>query len=286
MPTCGAEELLRLTKALPMGILQVGAGGGTLFSNPRWFEITGLPAASRFADLVALAEPATRTSLTDMLSRCSTEGTEAELQFTLETPAGHRRVCWLRLSALTASAPHHSVLASLEDVTSTHRLHRQLVEAAERDPLTRLLNRSAIVERLERSLRRAAEDDLLVGVLFVDLDDFKAVNDRFGHATGDDLLQRVGAAITGCVRRGDLVGRFGGDEFVVIVPDLQDAASARLLAARIMAALGDVVVVRGEHLITGSVGVAAARARATSANQLLEAADTAMYEVKRRRAAC
>ncbi len=278
------EELLaRLTEALPTGVLQIDAVGETVFSNQRWFEIAGLGADAIFDEFIALAARADRQLIREAIHRALTVGSDSQLEVSVTTPAGNVRNCQLRMSALTQGTDQASVLLSLEDITESHQLQARLVEQAERDPLTGLMNRAAIVTQLEECVARAQRVGTGVGVLFVDLDNFKSVNDRFGHAVGDELLCRVADTIERCVRVQDLVGRLGGDEFVVVVPNLTAPSLATTLAHRLDIELSGLVVARGERLITGSVGVAMLNEHQTTADELLEAADQAMYEAKRSR---
>ncbi len=278
------EELLaRLTEALPTGVLQIDAAGQSVFSNQRWFEITELEAGAKFSEFVELAPKSERTLIREAVQIGLAHGTDSELEVSLTTPAGNERKCQLRMSALTQGNDQASLLFSLEDITESHQLQRRLLEQAERDPLTGLLNRAAIVARLEECVALANQSGRGVGVLFVDLDDFKSVNDRFGHSVGDQLLCQVGEKIGRCVRVDDVVGRLGGDEFVVVVPDLTAPSLATALAQRLEIELSSIVVAKGERLITGSVGVALLDGTSTNADELLEAADHAMYKAKRSR---
>jgi diguanylate cyclase len=158
---------------------------------------------------------------------------------------------------------------------------RELRRQAFSDPLTGLANRSLFRDRLEHVLELHTRDCRPVAVVFLDLDDFKAVNDGHGHAAGDGLLVRVAERITGATRAGDTVARLGGDEFAVL---LEDAADPLQTAARIRAALEPALVLDGvEHTVRASVGVAAVTADdpPVTADALLARSDAAMYAVKR-----
>ncbi len=278
------EELLaRLTEALPIGVLQVDSAGETVFSNPRWFEIADLSPGAPLADLVSLADSDDRVTIADALTTTRSSGVDQVLVIGINTPAGNVRTCRLRLCALGRHEDGHSVLASLEDITESHKLQRRLVEQAERDPLTGLLNRTAIMDRLAGVIESARAHQHGAAVLFIDLDDFKSVNDRYGHAAGDDLLRTVAQRIRDCVRANDLVGRLGGDEFVVVTPDLPAAGIASELARRLEIEIRGIVLGGGERLVTGSIGVAVIDEITGSSAELLALADRRMYETKRTR---
>jgi diguanylate cyclase (GGDEF)-like protein len=153
------------------------------------------------------------------------------------------------------------------------------------DPLTDLPNRTLFGERLSHAMARTSRSGTAVSVLFIDLDGFKTVNDRMGHAAGDDLLKVVADRIRGCLRAGDTAGRLGGDEFAVLVEGLRDPDQIIGLADRIATALHQPADVRGESVVIGaSIGRATAVGPDLHGDDLLLEADKNMYEAKRRRA--
>jgi diguanylate cyclase (GGDEF)-like protein len=144
------------------------------------------------------------------------------------------------------------------------------------DPLTGLANRTLLRDRLEQAQARVARDDADTGVLFVDLDDFKRVNDAFGHGTGDAVLVEFAARLRGAVRPADTVARVGGDEFVVVCDHLDDAAAAAL-ADRIQEAIRPPIAIDGGELaMSASIGIAVGR----DPYALLADADAAAYRAK------
>jgi diguanylate cyclase (GGDEF)-like protein/PAS domain S-box-containing protein len=166
------------------------------------------------------------------------------------------------------------------DVTELKAVQQRLIDLARRDPLTGLANRAAVMDRLadDTPAEQHEQDSAPGALLFIDIDGFKAVNDRHGHAAGDAVLVAAAARLQGAVRPDDFVGRIGGDEFVVVCAHL-DADDAHHVADRVVAALGapfridDVLVT-----ISASVGIAACAGDAADA---LARADAAMYLVKR-----
>jgi diguanylate cyclase (GGDEF)-like protein/PAS domain S-box-containing protein len=162
---------------------------------------------------------------------------------------------------------------------------RQLGHLALHDTLTGLPNRALAQDRLEHALARLGDTDSggLVGVLFVDLDRFKLVNDGLGHETGDELLVAAARRLVSVVRKGDTVARFGGDEFVVLCEDLDDDNQAIELADRAARALSEpFVLAHAEVSVAASVGIAITGNPADHAATLLRDADAAMYRAKRR----
>jgi diguanylate cyclase len=160
--------------------------------------------------------------------------------------------------------------------------NRALSYQALHDPLTGLPNRTLVLDRAERMLARAARDPhTIAGALFIDVDDFKHVNDSLGHAAGDRLLQVVGERLLSTVRDQDTVGRLGGDEFVVLVESSMDDAALDVLAERMTTSLRQPVDLeegRKSFSVTASIGVAAGRFK--TADELLRGADVALYEAK------
>ncbi len=157
----------------------------------------------------------------------------------------------------------------------------QVESKVRRDELTSLPNRLAFFEALESAFARFARLHERFAVLYLDLNDFKAVNDRWGHATGDKLLVQVGQRLKTCVREIDLIARLSGDEFAVIVADATDAGAGTIVANRIVGSFDTPVVIDGIELFTGvCVGIALAPVDGASPELLLKSADDALYDAK------
>jgi diguanylate cyclase (GGDEF)-like protein/PAS domain S-box-containing protein len=170
--------------------------------------------------------------------------------------------------------------SQMQDVTERHENEQRLAEAAIRDPLTGLLNRSGLDRRLQELLRDPLAGDRRGAVLFCDLDGMKAVNDDFGHDAGDAVLRATGARLSAAVRQGDAVARLGGDEFVILVQDTESAGLA-VLAERVRRSLARPTPHEGQDLhVTVSIGISALDGERTAA-AVLRSADTAMYAAKR-----
>jgi diguanylate cyclase (GGDEF)-like protein len=167
------------------------------------------------------------------------------------------------------------------NVSERRGLEERLAHWAFHDSLTDLPNRVLFADRLELALARTARDDTRVAVLFLDLDGFKEINDTLGHAAGDELLQNVARRLHGCLRPNDTLARYGGDEFVVLVEQVEAADSAILVAKRILNALSHPVRVSDQQLyVKTSIGIALAGAQPGANTDVLRRADMAMYEAK------
>lgn len=160
----------------------------------------------------------------------------------------------------------------------THYLLQQL---ALNDELTTLPNRRACIERLERTLQRASQLNTRFGLMFLDLDGFKGINDRLGHHIGDLLLIEVGKLFKSCLRKDDYLARLGGDEFLVIIPDISDSDSLTEMARRLVEVLARPLELEGHTVcVSVSIGIVTFPESGTGAEQLLKLADHAMYRVK------
>jgi diguanylate cyclase (GGDEF)-like protein len=169
----------------------------------------------------------------------------------------------------------------MEKLTIINQLQHELAELAVRDELTGLHNRRHLMGRLEECLERARSDDGWLSVILLDIDHFKSVNDRFGHAVGDELLVATAKALLTCVRVHDTVARYGGEEFVVLLPGATlDSALATAEALRNRCSTVLVDTRQGPVSTTVSAGVATFPICGWSGSDLLQAADEALYAAK------
>ena len=168
------------------------------------------------------------------------------------------------------------------DITVNKLLQQRLQQLAHYDTLTGAANRSLFEDRLQRGMARARRSGASIALLYLDIDRFKPVNDRLGHAAGDALLKEFAIRLRACVRETDTVGRLGGDEFAVLLEDVRDAAGAERVAQKIVDAMREPVLAGSVELtVTTSIGIAMLRgASAEDADALARRADAALYEAK------
>lgn len=170
------------------------------------------------------------------------------------------------------------------EVTELRRAEREIEYRASHDPLTGLPNRHRLQSELQYAIAHAAQTGDGLAVLYLDLDGFKAINDRGGHDAGDRLLREVAQRLQQDLRKGDLVARVGGDEFVVLLPGCQDAEAARAVADGLRACLSPFFTSPdGSFRLDASVGIACFPADGSDPDALLAHADRAMYAAKRQR---
>jgi diguanylate cyclase (GGDEF)-like protein/PAS domain S-box-containing protein len=167
------------------------------------------------------------------------------------------------------------------DVSAARAMSLRMSHLAQHDPLTGLPNRVLLDDRLSRAVESCGRRRTRLAVLFVDVDRFKFYNDTFGHAAGDQILRTVGQRLAGCVRSADTVSRQGGDEFVVLLPDVESTEGARVIAAKMLAAMS--IPHRVEHQdleVTVSVGISVYPDDGIDAATLLRNADAALLHAK------
>ena len=197
------------------------------------------------------------------------------------------QVVWAHTSVSVMSDGNGGELAiaHIQDITDQRRAAEQLQWAASHDELTGLPNRTHFVEQLRSRLHGAELGS--IALLFIDLDNFKVVNDSLGHAAGDELLRAMSERLRSVVRDRDMLGRFGGDEFIVMLDGLQLDVSPADIAERLREAIGQPLMIDGSELfVTGSIGITFADRPGVTADELLRDSDAAMYRAKARGRDC
>jgi diguanylate cyclase (GGDEF)-like protein/PAS domain S-box-containing protein len=213
--------------------------------------------------------------------RASIGGTAAA---TIRTRLRHADGRWIPVEIVAADRSANpsigGIVLNMRDVSDQVAFEAELRHQAFFDGLTGLANRALFEDRLRHALAAGLRSQRPLAVLFLDLDDFKTINDSLGHAVGDQLLQRVAMRIDPLVRPADTAARLGGDEFAILLDGVDDVDEANEIAARLLAALADPIEIDQRHLsVTGSVGIALSDG-SIDADGLLRNADTAMYAAK------
>ncbi|WP_084591466.1 bifunctional diguanylate cyclase/phosphodiesterase [Gilvimarinus agarilyticus] len=209
-------------------------------------------------------------------------GTPFDIELNFISPKEGK--CWVRVigKPLEDTAPPYAVLGSMQDITERKRFTEKIQQQAIYDQLTGLPNRLLFQNRLSKAIAQSQRSRTRLAVLFIDLDNFKPVNDNLGHTVGDKLLKSVGGRIKACVRTTDTVARYSGDEFIVVLHDIQDAKIAVSIAEQIIKAVSQVYSIDANHIFCGaSVGISMYPDDGDTVESLVSKADQAMYGVKR-----
>jgi diguanylate cyclase (GGDEF)-like protein/PAS domain S-box-containing protein len=244
------------------------------------------PSALADGRLLDVVHPDDRRRVLAFLGAISTQ--PADRPHTAEFRVRQREQGWSDVEALgtnlLADEAIHGIVLNVRDVTERKAFEAELEHQAFHDTLTGLPNRALFRNRVEHALAGQRRDSLPVAVLFLDIDDFKDVNDSLGHAAGDEVLQEVGRRLDGCMRAVDTAARLGGDEFAVLIDGSESEMQAIEIAHRVMDALAVTLPLDGKQVtIAPSIGIAFSGEKGSAgrdAEELLRDADAAMYMAK------
>ncbi|MGZ4594656.1 MAG: putative bifunctional diguanylate cyclase/phosphodiesterase [Actinomycetes bacterium] len=266
------HQLRAIFERSPIATAVLDAEGRILRTNPALCRFLGR------SDTELLATSLLSLTLDDDPTVYADGVTEQRLQHA----AGHE--VWAIASAVDLpEAGEGALLVCFDDATTRRNTEKMLLHAALHDSLTNLPNRRLLRDRLETALTRAERSHKTVAVLFIDLDDFKKINDNLGHEAGDTVLVAIARNIISALRTCDTVARIGGDEFVVLCEDVSGEGDISALVSRLLEAIRRPVVVGGRSAaVSASIGVAVPGPRHESSDQLVRMADLAMYRAKSR----
>ena len=269
------RQLARVAEALPIGVCHLRPDHVVVYANAPLVELLG-PIGS-IDDLLACASPVDREVVQTALD-LAFAGLPAQQEIGVFR-LGEERRCELTARAMTDDGGEvDGIIVCVADVTDRSRMRAELEHRANHDDLTGCLNRAATATAVERFLLESHR----VAVAFVDLDGFKAINDEVGHAAGDELLRIATNRLRSVTRDGDLLGRLGGDEFIVVCSG-EEAPDPDELTNRLTGALNGEVMIGGLRLeLRASVGAAISLEGELGGEALLQRADTAMYAAKRK----
>jgi diguanylate cyclase (GGDEF)-like protein len=271
-----------LTETLPVGVAKFDRDGHVEHANEQLYRLLA-PARPVHVLRGAIDGSLTSVELSAAFGALLEAGTPAKIDIELVTEAGRRHLEWTLRAVIGHDGEVTGGVLCVADISEAVELRAALEARATTDPLTGCSNRAGTMAALDRMLG-ASRPDEGVGLLFIDLDRFKSINDVHGHQAGDAVLTVVARRLRAASRRGHVVGRLGGDEFVVIVPQIPSEETAHIVGRRVAAALCGPTSVAGVVIeIEASVGVS--WTAGGTANDLLKRADAAMYTAKQQRAA-
>ena len=195
---------------------------------------------------------------------------------------GHKTILLNARQIFRKKIGSHIILLAMEDITDRKRSHEQIHWMAHYDILTNLPNRRLLLDRLKQALSQAKRFQRSLAIMYLDLDEFKQINDTLGHDIGDELLKSVAGRLQACVRGMDTVCRQGGDEFIIVLTEITQPQDAAIVAEKIINAICEPICLQKNELhVTTSIGIAIYPVNGTDdANELMKKADIAMYEVK------
>jgi diguanylate cyclase (GGDEF)-like protein/PAS domain S-box-containing protein len=256
------------------------------YASPSTLRVLGFDPShvegTRFSDLI---HPDDMTRVLQFLSPVGdAEGHTGLVEFRIRRRDGE----YVHTETLRTTLLHdpnvRGIVLNTRDVTERKQFEEQLSHQAFHDTVTTLANRALFHDRVTHALERQVREHEPISVLFMDLDDFKTINDSLGHAAGDQLLYEVGERLKGCLRAADTAARLGGDEFAILLEDSEEGVQAADVAERIMQMLEEPFTLEGKEVfVRASVGIATADGeRAGDVEELLRNADVAMYMAKER----
>lgn len=261
-------------------------GEGTIvYTNSRFSSFSGwgrehLRQAKNIGDFLK-PEGAADLVFAGLLEAAGKDGNRQKpTEYIFENSRGEQKTVFVNISPLGLDDQY---ILSLTDITPIKEAERQLQFQAFHDPLTRLPNRVLFQDRLKQAIKKKKRyPSCNYALIFIDLDRFKTVNDTLGHHIGDQLLVKVGQRIAASVREIDTVGRFGGDEFLVLLEDVQDKTCCQTVASRIMQKFREPIMVEENEIMTTiSMGILLSGDRHVEHTDVIRLADMSMYEAKK-----
>jgi diguanylate cyclase (GGDEF)-like protein/PAS domain S-box-containing protein len=281
----GESRLSSLVQHASDLITVIDSEGIVVYQSPSIERVLGYSAdevvGGRFEQLL---EAGQETRLLHLLADAPDyEGRDGEL---IECSLNHKEGTTRQFEILRTNLLHDETVGGIvlngRDISERKEFERQLAHQAFHDPVTGLANRALFVERVRHAVARTRRDDEGVAVIFLDVDDFKTVNDSLGHAAGDQVLLEVAKRLESSIRASDTAARFGGDEFAVLLEDVRNVQEAADAADRILEAFNPPVRLSQKELsVRGSLGIAVAEDSSADADELIRNADAAMYIAKR-----
>ena len=277
------EKFRKLTSLSPVGIFQINPEGEIIYVNQRWREINNIKhqepnLQAWFSNL----HPEDSLPLNKLWHRLVTEHEDMASEVRLIAKNGS--ISWVYIQATSLHSKDGKLLGflgSVSDISELKKAQIQMENLAFYDPLTGLANRRLFKNRLAKAVKSVQRHDSSIALLFLDLDQFKRINDTLGHDMGDALLKEIARRLDHNVRENDTVSRIGGDEFTILLTDVNNTNDVRIVAEKILTSLSRPFMLNGQDIIsTVSIGITMTPEDSVDPNTLMKNADLAMYRAK------
>ena len=277
------EKFRKLTALSPVGIFQISPEGEITYVNQRWREINHTKESEpKLKTWFSNLHPEDSQPLNILWHRLITEHEDIASEIRLINKNGS--ISWVYMQATTSHSKDGSLigfLGSLSDISELKKAQIQMENLAFYDPLTGLSNRRLFKNRLDKAVKSVQRINTSIALLFLDLDQFKRINDSLGHDMGDSLLKEIARRLEHNVRENDTVSRIGGDEFTILLTDINNTNDVRIVAEKILLSLSRPFILKGQEIIsTVSIGITLTPEDSVDSNTLMKNADLAMYRAK------
>ncbi|MFL0810818.1 MAG: EAL domain-containing protein [Agarilytica sp.] len=269
-----------LSQNAPIGVFLKSEFGEYEYTNSRWEEITGLDSDSR-RSYTSFIDRDDRKEYKEKVEQATYKGVPATMEYRFQNPSCGNRVLMEYISPVSDEENKKYFIGSLLDVTELKVAQFELEKLAFYDPLTQLPNRRFFRDHLDLAMVRAQKENKKIAMYMTDLDEFKKVNDSLGHDIGDDLLIDIANRLSSALHEGDVVSRMGGDEFMILLDNVEDPTRLDHASHRILEALQTTANLGSQQVqVTGSIGIAIYPTDATTPEALMRYADMALYNAK------
>ncbi|TNC82999.1 MAG: diguanylate cyclase [Oleiphilus sp.] len=272
-----------LAQNSPVGIYQMNERRELVFANEKWFELTRLPADSSNTLYLNHVHDEDEEVYLSVLNKVQDTRLPQVLEYRYQQPDSDEKRIFMEhiapvLSASDSGKQFEGFIGSLQDISDLKNAQMELENLAFYDPLTNLPNRRFFRDHLHYVVAAANHEENRIAIMMLDLDNFKKVNDTLGHDAGDELLSALSERLRGLVAQKDVVSRMGGDEFMILLRDVDIRSSIQRIADRILKAVKRPVHIRDQDIeVSASIGIATYPEDALSAEELMRNADLALY---------
>lgn len=278
--TLSENRFRSLSENSPVGVYLKSGQDDYQYINTTWTEITGLR-GREISSFISRIDVRDRVNYTQCLDKAYEAGIPQVVEYQFIAPSGERKALMEYVSSVHQEGGEPSFIGSLLDVTELKNAQMELEKLAFYDPLTQLPNRRFFRDHLEYAIARANKEKKKIAVYMVDLDDFKKVNDSLGHDVGDALLVKISAQLREALYDGDVVSRMGGDEFMILLDNIEDPTKLENASKRILEALRASIQLNNHTvLVSGSIGASIYPVDAQTPEELVRYADIALYNAK------